>query len=99
MTKHTPGPWRVASASADGLLTDVIADNKRKGAFYVAQCNTEPDAALIAAAPQLLQALEAIASVADFGESDNSMELGDALIDVERKARAAIALANLEVQS
>ena len=58
-----------------------------------AELDSEPDAALIAAAPQLLEALAALAHEADdFDYGDSAPELVAAIA----QARAAIALANME---
>src|SRR3990167_8067760 len=48
MTQHTPGPWNVDGAE--------ITDGKEPLALC---CSTEANARLIAAAPELLEALEA----------------------------------------
>jgi hypothetical protein len=52
MTKHTPGPWRIVERK-DGLV------NIYAGATEVALCVRPKDARLIAAAPKMLDALEA----------------------------------------
>jgi len=52
--KHTPGPWRADDGPA--LSYDVVDPTGE----CVAQCWHRGNAALIAAAPQLLAALEAI---------------------------------------
>lgn len=59
-TKHTPGPWRY-EAGRDGRPPYVIRGTE--GGFVVVGMTAdrqEADARLIAAAPELLQALEAI---------------------------------------
>ena len=59
--QHTPGPWRVVCASAhefnpDTLRKDIIG-KCQFGDIYVAGDISANDAALIAAAPDLLSAL------------------------------------------
>jgi len=64
-TKHTPGPWRVTT---DTSCTDTSLVVKLKDGLGVTVCpgslaclgDTEADAALIAAAPDLLAALEGL---------------------------------------
>jgi hypothetical protein len=52
-SKHSPGPWRV-----DGeFRRRVIKDAKGKTVVVIEHWTTEPDAHLIAAAPDLLEAL------------------------------------------
>ena len=48
---HTPEPWRVNPNVVDGGLPSVLAVHPitKKGSFYVAQCNTDPDATHIVA--------------------------------------------------
>lgn len=54
MSAHTPGPWYVAPLG--GGYAQVCSE----GAGIVLACMTEADAALIAAAPDLLAALSCI---------------------------------------
>jgi hypothetical protein len=54
--KHTPGPWRIV-ARTDGLA------NVYAGATDVTLCARPRDARLIAAAPDLLEALREIAEM------------------------------------
>jgi len=76
MSKHTPGPWKTCGASAGrcscGLIWSIPAD------VVVAQLSNEEDspqrtsdegaanAALIAAAPDMLAALQDVRSVIDY---------------------------------
>ena len=61
MSGHTPGPWR---ARQDGYGWDVVAtdpeEHAEAGDLYSVTGGTmpEPDARLIAAAPEMLEALE-----------------------------------------
>ena len=100
-TVHTPGPWHIAK-SADGTPAVCVPVHSREGtAFVVAQLNrprlmgsvtgsADANARLIAAAPELLEALECIV-----GER---MNVTDAMTANEmfEKARAAIARAKGE---
>lgn len=87
MSKHTPGPWEVTEADADSarvssadygtiaFLHDPLASEMgRKGEIYA-------NARLVAAGPELLEALKAVVSVADRATQEFDM------------ARAAIAKA------
>ena len=72
---HTPGPWRV-SPSVEGMLC-IFADVNHRQDGYLDACvcavsaimdKTEIDEAnarLIAAAPELLEALERVVAIAD----------------------------------
>lgn len=61
MTTHTPGPWTAHDDDGTGTMPCVLSGSvNRGGNFYVAQCNNYADARLIAAAPDLLGALQAI---------------------------------------
>jgi hypothetical protein len=59
---HTPGPWTKFSNSpeSDAIPSVMAQQQNGKGLFYVAQCNVDADARLIASAPDLLAALQAI---------------------------------------
>ncbi len=89
MSKHTPGPWRVGSSSVGGptiTTTDkrsTIADIRTFGGVHCGgpqHPETDANARLIAAAPELLEALQDL--VAEFG-----------VCGLTEKARAAIARA------
>lgn len=54
--QHTPGPWE-AESFADGWNVWPISRKKPDGGAVAYDC-TEPDARLIAAAPELLAALQ-----------------------------------------
>ena len=63
MTKHTPGPWRVASYFKTNGLDVPWYQVKNENGFIVAECGQGRfemlnNAHLIAAAPELLEALE-----------------------------------------
>ena len=101
-TKHTPGPWRMVHGVEDTLpavlagrlyvATEVFSTSGHKG-------NAEANANLIAAAPELLSALEALTTSihlhgGTIGETWYSLD-EDALT----AARAAIARAKEENES
>ena len=97
-TKHTPGPWRVAgrrthgpSTGARDITQTVITVPHSNGpweAIGVRSQNEEADAHLIAAAPDMLEALEALYA-ASTDVRTTTVDLGSA----EEAARAAIAKA------
>lgn len=85
MSAHTPGPWE-----REGLLVTSTRRDAEGVRLLVAKCLSaydsavEADARLIAAAPELLAALEAMVSAeAEIGADDEYL----------RAARAAIAKA------
>ena len=100
--KHTPGPWRADSTHVRTAINSIATvNNQRK---HIAMINItknpeyeitieehEANAMLIAAAPDLLEALEMLAAV-DFG-ADGSVERG------ARLARIAIAKATGETHA
>ncbi|MGK0556132.1 hypothetical protein [Bordetella bronchiseptica] len=100
-TRHTPGPW--ARDIGSGFGCDVRAENGRKVAAtwginngdphrpaYRAECDA--NARLIAAAPELLEALETlVADFADYPASERPCHAFDL-------ARAVIAKAKGEQQ-
>lgn len=56
MSGHTPGPWEVRLVEdAWGVDVRIVAP----GHVFVAQVDTRDDAPILAAAPELLEALEA----------------------------------------
>ncbi len=73
-TKHTPGPWKIAQQYKDEANYPIgsyrIGTDKRDGHdVAVVQCvYKEANARLIAAAPDLLRALEEIALYPTYGE-------------------------------
>jgi hypothetical protein len=97
MSKHTPGPWRYWTQSRAGrgedTCTFVSADNTEV-LRAVTKTITEADARLIAAAPDLLEALqsaERAMSNRDFalmtlcGDRSVRMMIRDAIAKVEGK--------------
>ena len=97
MSKHTPGPWRARSCqtavlvdvvrNGDAMLIALVADNDSRG-----DTDTERkmnNASLIAAAPQVLEALELADELIDQLIIDNT----DNYAEERVKIRAAIAAA------
>ena len=66
MSKHTPGPWAIRQDPKAGPLYNwnVGIDGRPQYWIQVAVCS-EHDARLIAAAPDLLEALRSITDAAD----------------------------------
>jgi len=56
--KHTPGPWKATHIGSDEFRQEIIVDVKNCG--QVATILQAKDANLIAAAPELLEALKAL---------------------------------------
>lgn len=100
--KHTPGPWEIHRTSHLNIYIGHSHDRPNRTPGYLAEVRrfttdheqVEANARLIAAAPELLDALKALEEAArqvQCGEMDKQS------IDVERrKARAAIAKATGE---
>jgi hypothetical protein len=95
MTQHTPSPWDTRKG-AYGVLhvgPAMLAHPGREAAQYAAErgrdllAQREADAALIAAAPDMLAALQALLGVAETIDDDTM----GAVLD---NARAVIAKAN-----
>lgn len=106
MNKHTPGPWSYWSGynHVDKLEAEVTADG---GDIVIASYNSlieqgEANACLMAAAPELLKALERIAREHDCGcvpcvgscRSKEALEI--AAEEIQEIARAAIAKAQVK---
>jgi len=96
--RHTPGPWRVSDDDeGNGGIADDWYHFIEAGAglcsppkylgFEISGCMSMQDARLIAAAPELLEALQMIT---DRAEEWINLNLDD---EVGNKARAAIAKA------
>lgn len=85
-TKHTKGEWMIDSAN----LTTVYSDDNGSN---VADCNTQRpieenvcNAKLIAAAPELLEALQNLLAWANIKEGSPSQHLADAANAAIKKA-------------
>lgn len=88
--KHTPGPWTAERTPASAYWDWTVIAPSGKGRVMqigIDTDNTEADARLIAAAPDLLEALQAIVARVNGG---SSYRMG---ADVDGLARAAIAKA------
>ncbi len=95
-TKHTPGPWHVQIGPRKNSIPhirsenmDYVMDSPSRGSMGHGSVRQMADAHLIAAAPELLAALELIVSDDKF-TGDNYGERRDAWIET---ARAIIARA------
>lgn len=88
MSKHTPGPWTIKPVTADKVYPHgVVGDDLCRLAKVVC----EGDARLIAAAPELLAALERMVR-ASVNQPEDTPEAHTA----RREARAVIARAKGE---
>lgn len=89
--KHTPGPWtqgHTEEGKACVWLDGHVEPDSGMGSVGTwIDCNTEENARLVAAAPELLEALQRLLAQDDNGEDE---------IWVRNKARAAIAKATGE---
>lgn len=99
-TKHTPGPWRVVNYQDKNDVPRVVSD---KGGIAVLCINRylgeagpskqeQINAALIAAAPELLEALKAMVAIWEGPRELAALRFAKSVID----ARAAIAKATGE---
>ena len=94
MSKHTPGPWFAQESIRDGWyicardVEHIVVDSHDVGGFYGVIIK-DADARLIAAAPELLEALECyVEKVADLNRYGVIIETS-----LREKAEAAIAKA------
>ena len=90
------GQRPIVSADEDGLriaLVDLQSETVRKNAWQADDPEREANAALIAAAPELLEALEKIYDLADLEPDAPDDSKREALADISIEARAAIAKA------
>ena len=110
-TKHTPGPWRQSTANpnavnkdgeklAIGIATTHGTDDSNYAAFFPSTDEAKANARLIAAAPELLEALiraeQALADIinaADNGQPYTAAELAENFLPDNDAAREAIAKA------
>lgn len=87
MSKHTPGPWKITHSEVNGYR---VSDSTGWGvAVVLKDVNDEANAHLIAAAPAMLEALEALEALASNygGLSDENYNI----------VKAAVAAAKGEV--
>ncbi|HCF2412865.1 TPA: hypothetical protein NIA64_003513 [Pseudomonas aeruginosa] len=97
--KHTPGPWMI-ERYADGLIqivgnVRVVSDDEEYVTTVVEALNPddEADAHLIAAAPELLEALQGMLEVYGGQYNDDCLPKSSSELDLIQQARAAIAKA------
>lgn len=91
--KHTPGPWEIVDNMRDPDGFAIYAPNEDYQLDRIGRCFNKFNAHLIAAAPDLLEALQAALSqcLAWQGEpNEHSCEIHSEIV---RQARAAIAKA------
>jgi hypothetical protein len=94
---HTPAPWDSDESTEDYQGHLITGGGRTVAATYTTEpaAVTKEDLAncrLMVAAPAMLKTLRQIARDADFRQDDGAMELGQRIIDIERDAKAAIAL-------
>lgn len=88
LPSHTPGPWEAWDDDGTGTLPCVLAKQVTSyGNFYVAQCNVFEDAKLIAAAPDLLEALESLLSQDEYALRPMLPAVRDKVYAALKKAR------------
>lgn len=98
-TKHSPGPWKLAYDK--GSNRDIMTNNARVATAWLAYVTPEEyhaNAHLIAAAPDLLEALRELDAAIDDEalyepDDDEHAKALDRLIEAQKAARAAIAKA------
>ena len=84
--KHTPGPWEISrdAVPAGHVQVTVYAETGGRGTRVATVFDREANAALIAAAPDLLAAVEGLCQMSDEntfpGESDNRWKAARAAI-------------------
>lgn len=89
MTKHTPGPWVVNPIQLNQIATPDARLEIARATVLRDQHETIANARLIAAAPELLEALKAIVKSLADQDDEGLIEHAQQMID----ARAAIAKA------
>jgi hypothetical protein len=96
-TQHTPGPWRIYDASDDChiKILGTYPKPSRIGNAHVADVLGHSNANLIAAAPELLEALEDVCNQSDAYREATGSERSRPAEKVYQKARAAIARARV----
>ena len=99
MSKHTPGPWEIEGTPRRGWDIFSLGEERRyitSDPMRERAINYERDARLMAAAPELLEALEQIVEVNGPGRIYKLNELGMLVSTMLSIARAAIAKAKGE---
>ena len=91
MSKHTPGPWKVYANLGDHNTLKVMADDGMDVVAVVhnhslIEGEPEPDANLIAAAPEMLTQLKSLVSAWDFAKTGEArFEIDDESVDIVRR--------------
>lgn len=95
LNKHTPGPWKInnffITAKHGHRMNSVVADVDRHA--WTTSDEIRANCHLIAAAPDLLEALENLEVLLDLIASDESVNSEYQINDFKDIARAAIAKA------
>ena len=92
MSAHTPGPWSVNASLGHRIYTEGKGCTLIATPGYLRDGGAEvANARLIAAAPDLLAELETINSLACYATEANASARLDALLEIGKRARAAIA--------
>lgn len=92
MSAHTPGPWVIKPAASTKVYLIDSPKGNAIGEIVYADTRNPADARLVAAAPELLAALEAIVKSLADQDDEGLIEHAQQMID----ARAAIAKARGE---
>ncbi len=91
--KFTPGPWVVRpcyDASRDGGYAEIGSANLSGDGDYVALVYAERDTAVLAAAPELYEALRGMLAIHDSVTQGQEKELRDKWIPAARAALAKV---------
>ena len=96
MTKHTKGPWTIGRANLSGFISIRSEERGICEVLPQSRAETQANAALIAAAPELLEACKAtepalwvmIATTPDSNIKDNLVEIHRLIRDAIEKAEA-----------
>jgi hypothetical protein len=92
--KHTPRPWYAANWTCHAQVTVLVDDPTTvTGKRVIAECETAEDARLVAAAPELLEALRWIEAYTQQFMAMGVHEKGGVFEQWVTRARAAIAKA------
>ena len=103
--KHTPGPWHVEWAMAQGGDAHHVCDRRSMAELSVIATvhfhddtdgETEANARLIAASPEMLEALLLFVEYESASESSDDVAMMIAYAEFKRAAHAAIAAATGE---
>ena len=99
MSKHTPGPWKITHSEVNGYR---VSDSTGWGvAVVLKDTNDEANARRIAAAPMMLEALEACASYWYYKRSPSIPEQSELISlgaeQAQRLIKAAIVAAKGEI--